>query len=56
MKISIGPSRVEKRCQVFLGIRGQLAGVMTPFLIPIQKSGRMDVSLDGNTIFVTQPQ
>lgn len=56
MKISIGPRRVEKRRQVFLGIRGQLSGVVTPFLAPIQKSGRMDVSLDGNTKFITQPQ
>ncbi|GAB5436828.1 MAG: hypothetical protein FalmKO_19530 [Falsiruegeria mediterranea] len=56
MKISIGPRRVEKRCQVFLGIRRQLAGVVPPFLVQIQKSGRMDVGLDGNAIFVTQPQ
>lgn len=56
MKISIGPCRIEKRRQVFLGIRGQLAGVVSPFLAPIQEPGRMDVSLDGNTIFVTQPQ
>lgn len=53
MKISIGPRRVEQRRQVFLGIRGQFAGVVTPFRAPIQKSGRMDVSLDGNTIFIT---
>lgn len=56
MKISIGLRRVEKRCQVFLGIRRQLAGVVPPFLAPIQKSGRMDVGLDGNAIFVTQPK
>ncbi len=56
MEIQVGPCRVEKRCQVFLGIRRQLAGVVPPFLVPIQKSGRMDVGLDGNAIFVTQPQ
>lgn len=55
MKIPIGLHRVEKRCQVFLGIRAQLAGVMTPFHAPIKKTRRMDVGLDGNAIFVTQP-
>lgn len=53
MKISIGPRRVEKCRQVFLGIRGQLAGLVTPFHAPIQEPGCMDVGLDGNTIFIT---
>ncbi|GAB4542335.1 MAG: hypothetical protein Tsb0024_13160 [Ruegeria sp.] len=37
------------------GIRGQFAGVVTPLHASIQKSGRMDVGMGGNTKFVTQP-
>ncbi len=56
MKIPIGPRRVEKSGHVFRLVHVQFAGDVKPFFTPVQKSGRMDIGLNGDAIFVPKPQ